>query len=81
MITGVVKAAREAAIPLTVRGPQGQEQQVQAIVDTGFTGARTLPPTLIAALSLSHRGRGRGILADGSGFLFDIYEATVVWDG
>jgi clan AA aspartic protease len=81
MITGVVTASLQAIIRLTVRGPEGQEQEVEAVIDTGFDGTLTLPPALIAALGLAWRRRGRALLADGSESLFDIYEATVVWDG
>jgi clan AA aspartic protease len=81
MITGVVTASLQAIIRLTARGPEGQEQEVEAVIDTGFDGILTLPPALIAALGLAWRRRGRALLADGSESLFDIYEATVVWDG
>ena len=81
MITGIVTAYREAIIHLTVRGPQRQEQEIEAIIDTGFDGFLTLPPTLIAALGLAWRRRGRAMLADGSESLFDIHEAIVSWDG
>jgi clan AA aspartic protease len=81
MITGVVTASLQAIIRLTVRGPEGQEQEVEAVIDTGFDGTLTLPPALIAALGLAWRRRGRALLADGSESLFDIYEATAVWDG
>lgn len=50
MITGVVTAEREAVIGLKVQGPSGQTQKIQAVIDTGFTGWLTLPPSLIAAL-------------------------------
>jgi clan AA aspartic protease len=81
MITGVVTASLQAIIRLTVRGPEGQEREVEAVIDTGFDGTLTLPPALIAALGLAWHRRGRALLADGSESLFDIYEATVVWDG
>jgi clan AA aspartic protease len=82
MITGIVTAYREAIIHLTVRGPQRQEQEIEEIIDTGFDGfLTTLPPTLIAALGLAWRRRGRAMLADGSESLFDIHEAIVSWDG
>jgi clan AA aspartic protease len=79
MITGVVRA-REALIRLKVRGPRGRERTIEAVVDTGYTGSLTLPPTLIAALGLRWQSLDRGTLADGSECLFDVYEATVVWD-
>ena len=81
MISGIVTTNREAVIRLIVSGPQGQTQEVDAIIDTGFDGFLTLPSGLIAALSLPWRRRGRAMLADGSDSLFDVHEATVVWDG
>jgi predicted aspartyl protease len=41
----------------------------------------TLRPGIIAALDLVWRRRGGAILADGSAIQFDVYEATVDWDG
>ena len=38
MIAGVVTNDRQAVIHLTVRGPAGQEQEIEAIIDTGFDG-------------------------------------------
>jgi predicted aspartyl protease len=40
-----------------------------------------LPPALIEKLDLPWRKRGRLIMADGGDALFDIYEATIAWDG
>src|SRR5206468_9564202 len=81
MIRGVVTADCEAVIRLVVRGPAGQEQEVDAVVDTGFDGWFSLPPALIAQLELEWRRRRRALLADGSECVFDIYEGTVLWDG
>jgi len=81
MITGVVTDDRQAVIHLTVRGPTGQEQEIEAIIDTGFDGWLSLPSSLIVRLGLLWRQRGRALLADGRESVFDIYEATVVWDG
>jgi clan AA aspartic protease len=81
MIIGVVTPFHQATIRLTVRGPTGQEQEIEAVIDTGFDGTLSLPPADITALGLPWRRRGRALLADGTESLFDIYEATVVWDG
>jgi clan AA aspartic protease len=81
MITGIVNARHEIAIRLPVRRAAGLEQEIEAILDTGFNGALTLPPGLIAGLGLSWRSRSSAILANGSVESFDIYAATVVWDG
>jgi predicted aspartyl protease len=80
VITGALTADREAVIRLAVRGPAGQEQQIEAVVDTGFDGWFSLPPALIALLGLPWRRRGRAMLADGSESVFDMYEGTLAWD-
>jgi clan AA aspartic protease len=64
-----------------VRGPTGQEQEIEAVIDTGFDGALSLPLADITALGLPWRRRGRALLADGTESVFDIYEATIVWHG
>ncbi len=81
MISGVVTDDRQAVIHLTVRGPVGQEQEIEASIDTGFDGCLSLPSSLIVLLGLSWRERGRALLADGSESVFDIYEGTALWDG
>ncbi|MDQ3813607.1 MAG: clan AA aspartic protease [Armatimonadota bacterium] len=81
MITGAVNADLEATIPLIVRDANAQEQEIEVLIDTGFSGFLTLPPSLIASLGLTWRGQEPGILADGSMQLFDVYAATVIWDG
>ncbi len=80
MISGIVQA-REPLIRLTIRGLRGRRQEIEAVIDTGYTGWLTLPPTVIAGLNLRWRTFGRGILADGSVSTFDVYHAKVVWDG
>jgi clan AA aspartic protease len=80
MMVGVVRG-REARTRLTIRGFRGRRQEIEAVVDSGYTGWLTLPPPAIAALNLRWRTVGRGILADGSVSLFDVYQAKVVWDG
>jgi len=79
VITGSVNAHREAIIRLTVRGPQAHEE-VDALLDTGFSGFLTLPSPLVETLDLPFRRQGRALLADGSEILRDVYEAEVVWD-
>ena len=81
MIQGVVNAAYEAVIPLTVRGPAGQTQDIEAVIDTGFTGFLTLPSGVVVELGLPFVNTGLATLADGSEATFDVYRATVLWDG
>jgi clan AA aspartic protease len=80
MITGIVRDF-EPIIPLSVCGSDGKVYTQDAIVDTGFDGWLSLPPNLIAQLNLRWKRRGRAILGDGSGCVFDVYEAIVDWDG
>ena len=80
MITGSVQS-REGRIRLKVRGPRTQEQELEAVIDTGFTSSLTLPLALIASLGLRWKSIDRGILADGTECLFDVYVGKVVWDG
>jgi predicted aspartyl protease len=80
MITGVVQSG-EGRIPFKVKGRQGREQEVEGVIDTGYTASLTLPPALIRALGLRWQTVDRFKLADGSICLFDVYEAKVMWDG
>ena len=43
MITGVAQSD-EARIRLKVKGLRGREQEVEAVIDTGYTASLTLPP-------------------------------------
>jgi predicted aspartyl protease len=81
MITGRVNAYREALIPLSVQDADGYGYALDAVIDTGYTGSLTLPPALIAALGLTWRGYVSAVLGDGSLQQFEVYAATVLWDG
>lgn len=79
MIRGAVNARLEAVVRLRVRGPDGAEADVDAVVDTGFTSALTLSPDVVAALGLARQSGGSALLADGSVRPFDIYAAETDW--
>lgn len=81
MITGVVDDQGQATVRLALFGPRRRVREIDAILDTGFTGELTLPRALVAALALPFHGLGRALLADGSETLFDIHRAAVEWDG
>jgi len=80
VITGTVNSGLEAVVRLSIRGPQS-EIEAEAIVDTGFNGALTLPPDLIAKLGLRSTSRSQAVLADGSEIPVDLYEVLVFWNG
>ncbi len=79
MIRGVV-TRHEGIVRLSVFGRRGQREAVEAVVDTGYDGFLTLPPTMIRELELEWLTDGHAILADGSECLFDLYEGEVLWD-
>jgi clan AA aspartic protease len=81
MITGLVTAEREAVVQLKMLGLHGQIQEIQVVIDTGFTGWLTLPPSLITLLGLPWLTRGQALLANGQTETFDVYVATLSWDG
>lgn len=81
MITGSVNAEHEAVVRLRLQGPEGQEQDVDAVMDTGFNGFLSLPPALLTAPGCPRIGLGRALLANGSSELFDLHEVVVLWDG
>jgi predicted aspartyl protease len=43
---------RQAVVRLKVRGPAGQEEEIQAIIDTGFDGWLSVPSSVVARLGL-----------------------------
>jgi len=80
-LRGVVDAKLDAVVQIRVRGPNGSELEVGAIIDTGFAGSLTLPDTVAVALGLLKRNRGSARLGDGTLRQFDLYSAEVDWDG
>src|SRR5262245_35125152 len=80
MITGRVKS-REARIRLIVKGWRGREREIEAIIDSGYTGAITLPPALITALGLRWESVESATLGDGSTCVFQTYSGKLSWDG
>ena len=80
MIEGVVNDAYEPVIALAIHGPSGQTVEIEAVIDTGFTGFLTVTPALATKLGLVLEGASRGTLADGSEVTFDVYDVAVLWD-
>jgi clan AA aspartic protease len=81
MIIGKVNAKQEAIVQLAVLGENQQSQRIKAIVDTGYTGFLTLPSTIITTLNLTWYMQQEGVLGDGSLCIFNVYEASIIWDG
>jgi clan AA aspartic protease len=80
VIRGRVTPEREAIVHLIVHGASGQEE-IEAVIDTGFNDSLTLPPTTIAALDLPFAAPVQGMLADGSIITMHYHLARVDWNG
>ena len=80
MIEGSVNARLEVVVRLSLRGPQGPERQVDAVIDTGYNGYLTLPPSLVAALELPYLSRSSARLADDTEVGFSVHGVTALWD-
>lgn len=80
MMQGFVNQSREATVTVAV-GDSNAPKMVEAVIDTGFTGFLSLPLSIITPLRLPWHFRDMGTLGDGSEVIFDMYKATVIWDG
>ncbi|PSB14051.1 clan AA aspartic protease [filamentous cyanobacterium CCP1] len=81
MMQGVVNLRREATLTVVVGNSNQQLQAIETVIDTGFTGFLSLPSAIIATLNLPWSASDIVTLGDGSETLFDLYTATVIWDG
>jgi clan AA aspartic protease len=80
MMQGTVNQNCEATISVVVRSLD-IIQNISAVIDTGFSGFLTLPSSVIAALDLTWKGRDMATLGDGTFCIFEVYIASVIWDG
>jgi clan AA aspartic protease len=81
MISGIVTSNREAVIRVVVRGPEGREQERDAVIDTGFNDFLTLPPSIVGMLEPPFAAPAEATLADGSVVQLNYHRASVIWDG
>lgn len=81
MMHGFVNQRCEAVIRIAVDHANAPKQIIEAVIDTGFTGFLSLPPSTITNLGLPWYFRDVGTLGDGSEVVFDMHKATVIWDG
>jgi len=81
VIIGNVNSRREAIIQFAVLGSNDRRLGIKAVIDTGYTGFLTLPSATIAHLGLTWYMQEEGILGDGSVCTFNVFEASIIWDG
>lgn len=80
-MTGQVTSERRILMRLMVSGRGNVGVQMTAMLDTGFSGALTLPPALVTLLDLPLQTTMPVTLANGVRVALRIFEADVLWDG
>lgn len=81
MIEGVVNASYEAIVTIPLQDLEGRTRDIEAVVDTGYSGFLTLPPRLVDELGLPFAYMGQAFLANDAAVDFDVHYVTVLWDG
>jgi clan AA aspartic protease len=81
MIIGRVNENLEAVISLSVVKTNNDIREIEAVVDTGYSGYFSLSFELISELNLSRIGQAQLTLADGTIINSNVYEATILWEG
>ncbi|MGI9048465.1 MAG: clan AA aspartic protease [Rubrobacteraceae bacterium] len=80
----VVSGGREAVVALTVSSQDSDRSEpveVEAVIDTGFSGHLTLPDELVEELDLPQEGYIEVELANGETDELGVFEARVRWHG
>ena len=80
MMQGYVNTGYEAVISLVIKH-NNRLKSINAVIDTGFTGFLSLPQSIIDELELPWSYSDFATLGDGSETLFDVHDATIIWDG
>jgi clan AA aspartic protease len=81
VILGQVNPRTEAVIPVMARDIAGNLLKLDAVIDTGFSGYLTLPLATITMLQLPFLSSRVFSLGNNSQVNFDIYMATLLWNG
>lgn len=81
-MNGWVDSGGRALVFITVKPTaQSSPKQLEAWIETGFTGELVLPQTTIVTLGLSQSGTVRAELGDGSAVVMDTYTCLIDWFG
>ena len=80
MIHGTV-VGLQARMSIVILPPERSSIEIECVVDTGFEGFLTLPPSIISDLGLPYLINISANLANNSSVETDVYLATIVWNG
>lgn len=78
ILHGRIDERNQLWIPITVGGQYGQ-QEISALIDTGFTGELLLPLQVAVPLGLKLAGAAPYQLADGSITQHMLFSASINW--
>ena len=81
MMFGFVNDRCEAMIKVAIGNADSQKIMIDAVIDTGFTSILTLPAEIIESLGLPWSCFDFATLGDGSEVIFEMYKASIIWDG
>ena len=68
-------------VSLSLQGAEGRARDIEAVVDTGYTGFLTLPPAFVNELGLPFAYVGRAFLANDDQVEFNVHNVRLLWDG
>ena len=66
--------------PFAYRVRMGGPRDIEAVVDTGYTGFLILSPALVDELGLPFAYASQAFLANDTEVDFDVHHVTVLWD-
>jgi clan AA aspartic protease len=71
----------QAQMSVLVRLQEKSDIEIEFVIDTGFEGFLTLPPDLVAKLSLPYIAKIQANLADNSKTVTNAHAIKIVWNG
>ncbi|HEY3245441.1 MAG TPA: clan AA aspartic protease [Phycisphaerae bacterium] len=76
-----MRSETEAVVRVSIRSQARQPLSVEAVVDTGFDGFLSMPPSTIGSLALVQIAEVFAELANGEEAPTRVFEAEAEWDG
>ena len=81
MTSGWINRDRELVVPLTVLDGDTASLVLECVVDTGFSGDLTLPPSVIQHLRLQRAETITVITANEASARLNAYRGAILWQG